>query len=506
MATQHPDNAFAPWWSPRNDPFVSTQDEISELITLFKELPIDEYMWDWEGKYVDEAVGEKIYSQASDFLAAHPLAKDFHLTFRIPAFDGEKMHRMARAFMNVLSLADLAQEVGAPEPPVQEMFLPLTTSADQLRRVRETFLRVAEYHSDIFHGDEKRHPRLLSRLRVTPLVEDVDSMFEIEKILRPYWSSVTQTADPGELAALGQRVFLARSDPALNAGLVPAVLAIRCALSTAADLGRELGFAVHPIIGTGSLPFRGSVSPDSIDHFIDQYAGVRTYTIQSSFRYDHEKQVVYDALARMKKIVPTKEVIALSLEESARIRAIASVFVTHWRPSVEALAPLINRIAAFVPNRRERLLHIGLFGYSRSVGEVSLPRAIKFTGALYSYGIPPELIATGRGLRIARENGDLEVLERQYPAIRHDLMLAGCYLNKDNVARKAKNDPVWKDILADIAGIEEYLGEELGPVTPQHMIHRNITSNIAYRLEGDFPSEDITADIVEAAQIRRSIG
>lgn len=51
MATQHPDNAGVPWW--RKDPFIPAQDEIEELLLLFKDLPIDEYMWDWEGKYAD---------------------------------------------------------------------------------------------------------------------------------------------------------------------------------------------------------------------------------------------------------------------------------------------------------------------------------------------------------------------------------------------------------------------------------------------------------------------
>ena len=35
MATQHPDNAIAPWWK-KDDPFVSTQDEIKELDLLLK--------------------------------------------------------------------------------------------------------------------------------------------------------------------------------------------------------------------------------------------------------------------------------------------------------------------------------------------------------------------------------------------------------------------------------------------------------------------------------------
>ena len=119
MATQHPDNAGVPWWSA--NAFVSTQDEITELITLFKELPIDEYMWDWEGKFVDEAVGEKLFSREPEFFQKNILGRDLHLTYRIPAWEEGKVYRMARAFMNVLSMADLAKEIGMPQPPVTEM-------------------------------------------------------------------------------------------------------------------------------------------------------------------------------------------------------------------------------------------------------------------------------------------------------------------------------------------------------------------------------------------------
>lgn len=182
---------------------------------LFKELPIDEYMWDWEGKYVDEAVGEKLFSRGEKFFQKHPFGKDLHLTYRIPAFDGEKMHRMARAFMNVLALSDLARDIGVNRPPVTEMFLPLTTHASQPIRVRETFKEIAGYHRAVFHGGKKVDAELMKLFDVTPLVEDVSSLLSIEKIIRPYWEKLLKECP--EAKQRGQRLFLARSDPAMNA-------------------------------------------------------------------------------------------------------------------------------------------------------------------------------------------------------------------------------------------------------------------------------------------------
>ncbi len=505
MATQHPDNASVPWWKSDQQAFISTQDEIDEILLLYKNLPIDEYMWDWEGKYVDEAVGEKIYAQDSELFKSRPLGRNLHLTFRIPALENGKIHRMARAFMNLLSLSDLAREIGAPIPPVKEMFLPLTTSAEQLIKVRETFKKVASYHRDIFNEGGKSHDALKNEFQVTPLVEDVDSMFDIEKILNPYWETLVK--ENMDLGRTGQRVFLARSDPALNSGLVPAVLSIKAALSKSYKLGEHFGFPVYPIIGTGSLPFRGSVNPDYTDAFIEQYSGVRTYSIQSAFRYDYPLAEVRNALETIKREAPRREVQHVSEADLNSLKEIAEVFSYIWRPTVEHLAPLINRLAEFIPSRRERLLHIGLFGYSRGVGSVTLPRAIKFTAAFYSIGIPPELVSTGRGLKEIRKRGLLSVLEKYYPALKTDLEHAGKYLNRENLVLASNSDAIFSGIAEDIRGVEEFLGKELGPQKPHHILHRNLTSNIYHRLkDSQVDSEAITHDIVEAGRIRRSLG
>jgi len=502
MATQHPDNASVPWW--RGDAFVPTQDEIEEVLLLFRELPIDEYMWDWEGKYVDEAVGEKLFSRAHDFFSQNPLGEALHLTFRIPAFEEGKMHRMARAFMNVLSLEDLAREIGLPHAPVTEMFLPLTQSAEQLLAVRAAFRTVAEYHSSIFHANREHDEWLLKHFHVTPLVEDTDSMFGIEKILLPYWREMERE---GVLSPeRGLRVFLARSDPAMNAGMVPAVLAVKAALSIATGLGEQFGVPVHPIIGTGSLPFRGSVNPLYTEEFLEQYAGVRTYSIQSAFRYDYPQDAVRTALGTIRSTAPTKSVLHVPQEDLRRLKEAVEIFTSFWHPTIEAIAPIINDVAQYVPSRRERLLHIGLFGYSRGVGAVRLPRAIKFTAALYSLGIPPELIATGRGLAAARERGLLPLIERYYPAMRADLRHAGKYLNRENLGFLAKRMPIFAEIAAGIRVIEEVLGIALEPEKPRHIIHRNITSTIYHRLEDERDAEALRNDIVQAGVLRRSLG
>ena len=120
-------------------------------------------------------------------------------------------------------------------------------------------------------------------------------------------------------------------------------------------------------------------------------------------------------------------------EDEKVLRSIMKIFEKEYRVAVEKIADLVNEVANHVPKRRERVQHIGLFGYSRGVGAVKLPRAIGFTAALYSLGVPPELIATGRGLAVARKLGLLETIEKYYPLLREDLKHAGKYLNRENI-------------------------------------------------------------------------
>ena len=105
MATQHPDNACpSPFTGKR---FVSSSEEIDECYRSFAELGVQEYMWDWEGKFVDESVIDRLFQQHAKFFKKHQLGKDVFLTFRIPNIWEESSHRLPRAFMNIFSMENL---------------------------------------------------------------------------------------------------------------------------------------------------------------------------------------------------------------------------------------------------------------------------------------------------------------------------------------------------------------------------------------------------------------
>lgn len=494
MATQHPDNAMDVYFLGKK--FVNTLDEIEECYRMFHELKCTEYMWDWEGKFVDEAVAEKLFQRYYDFFKKKQLGRDVFLTFRIPNIDEESGYRLARAFMSILTADDLAHEVGLHTPPIFEVILPMTKTAAQLMRVKRTFHQVEEFKRQAFQTRRKGE----HEFHVIPLFEGCEHLLNVDKVLSEYIEECKR-----EFGKKPQymRPFMARSDPALNAGLFPAVFANKVALHKFYQVSEKYEVPMYPIIGTGCLPFRGGVNPETIKETIQEYAGVRTMTIQSAFRYDYPMEEVIKALKLIEKTLPTLTYKPLEKKEVPDLEWVVKTFATHYRGTIEKIAPLINKIAEGVPGRRERMQHVGLFGYSRGVGKVSLPRAIKFNAALYSIGIPPEFIGTGRGLKDAAKAGKLELIKKHYLNLQADLIHAGKYLNKENLIEVAKKYPAFKAVLEDVQEVENFLGVELGPLKTKHKIHRNLVSSI---LLHSFDNEDFEDEMEKAAMIRKSLG
>jgi len=494
MATQHPDNALAAYWNGKK--FINTLDEVEECHRMFQELKCTEYMWDWEGKFVDEAVVEKLFQRYHAFFKRRKLGKDVFLTFRIPNTDEESGFRLARAYMAILTADDVAHEVGMHVPPIFEVILPMTANAKQLLRVKKTFHEVEEFKKQAFKTKRKGG----QELNVIPLFEGVEHLCNVDKVLSEYIE--------GCKAAFGKkplymRPFMARSDPALNSGLIPAVLSSKVALQKFNEVEKKYKVPMYPIIGPGCLPFRGGVNPETIKKTIDEYSGIRTITIQSAFRYDYPLPQVKKAIQYIERTLPTLSFTPLSKKEVKDIYWVNETFGGYYKKTVESAAKLINQIAAKVPGRRERMLHIGLFGYSRGMGKVSLPRAIKFTSAFYSLGVPPEFIGSGRGLRDAMKNGVLKTIEKHYLNLREDFIHAGKYLNKENLNDLAKRYPVFKDIKTDVQEMENYLGVELGPIKTKHYIYRNLVSSIYLHHKGREGFED---ELEKSAAIRKSLG
>ncbi len=249
------------------------------------------------------------------------------------------------------------------------------------------------------------------KINIIPLFEDYSQLLDAAKITGEYLK---------DKKVEYQRVFLARSDPAMNYGIITAVILNKIALYELHKLSKDLSIAIYPIIGVGSAPFRGNLTPLTATRVLREYPSVKTFTIQSSFKYDYPPQQVIKALEKIYKFNST-EPDEIEKEEAL---AISEKYTKEYQRQILKLAPLINAVAKFVPSRRKRKLHIGLFGYSRNIEGVKLPRAISFTCALYSIGIPPEIL----GLNILNRS-EIRKLKRFYKNLNMDLQDALNYIN-----------------------------------------------------------------------------
>lgn len=493
MASQHPDHAGAPFW--QTDAFISTQQEIRECFLAYSELGIPEYKWDWEGKYVDESVIERLLSEYYEYFKENQLGESRFLTFRLPNPKVETEFRMGRALMIILGASSLTEQIKLHTPPLFEVILPMTETPDEMISIQEAYKELTSLKHPLHRVGEAT----LDHIQVIPLFEQVDTIMNSDAILRSYFElhKLQFGAYPSYM-----RPYVARSDPALNSGLIPTVLAIKVALSRYRKLAQSSGVAMYPIIGSASLPFRGGLTPYRVKEFANEYQGIRTALIQSAFRYDFPKEDVISALSELDRLLPAGEALLISPADEQEIRLKIPVFELFYRKSIEGVAPLVNTLATHLPKRRERVQHIGLFGYSRGLGDIKLPRAIGFTGAMYSLGIPPEILGTGRGL-IAL-GSDAHIVSKHYVNLRDDIYRAGRYVHKDAIRKFSSGSGAFAGILEDIEAIESFFGEPLGPQTEDELAHAALVPDIYSHLE-DSP-EKLSETLEQMALYRKSMG
>lgn len=495
MATQHPDNASAPYWAHNDDPFIGTHSEIKDCMAAFQDMGAMEYMWDWEGKHADAAVIDKLLSDHHDYFTQKPLGNNRFLTFRLPNIWQEKGYSLLQAMTVILSGEDFARDLGFTQRPLFEVILPMTERADQLMHMQKLFQKLAEFKSREFTPDK---PANNSYLELIPLTESVESQHGIGELLQEYVNLHTKHfgRKPEYI-----RPFLARSDPAIVSGFLATVLANKLALSRVYEFAEQTKIPVLPISGVGSLPFRGGLNPTTVDEYVREYAGMRTVSLQSAFRYDYPLDEVKSAVTMLEKHLPDMSFRNISPAHRDKLITIGNHSSRLYQATLKNIIKDVTPIFAAVPRRRERRQHIGLLAYGRSMNDVRLPRAITFTAGFYSLGVPPEFIGVGRCLAKLKTS-DAKILNEEYIELGRELERAGRYLNHDNLTSLAKQNSAWEDVQKDIATAEQYFGVKYGPRTKNEKAHKNLTSNVL--LSDD--SETLSQLISETALLRKSLG
>ncbi len=483
MSTQHPDNVNIPFFSDGNE--LAGEAEIKEVFYSYSHLNCREQLWDCEGKEADNYVVKKLLNNYEPFFRKHNFGKDVFLTLRVPnpSIEKDESKILLEALDSIPRSFDTARMFyNNGQAPIFEIALPMTTNSDEL-------VRISRYYSQFVVG--KQHEKIgkgnmtvaqwigefqPEQIKIIPLIETKEAILDADKIVDGFLSE--------EKVEDYQRVWLARSDPALNYGNISTVLMLKVALQKIHALQEKHSVDILPILGCGSAPFRGNFKPTNIKNCIQGYPSVYTYTLQSAFKYDYNIKDVSKAVEFLNE---SKSSEPINVDES-KCREIIEKVSEEYSKQLSLVVDFVNQMSPYIPSRRKRKLHIGLFGYSRSVGHLKLPRAITFCAALYSYGLPPELLGMN-----ALENSDIEYIRGVYPNFDADLKNSLAYLNNDNL-RIFPNEI--QKAVEKVSGFVDFEADSK---------HKKVTSIIVE----DFAKKDyklLSENIIRAGFIRGFLG
>jgi phosphoenolpyruvate carboxylase len=441
-----------------------------------------------------------------DYFTEHQIGRDLYITYRIPNRWKQKGGIHRHVFTAIAAENETLASYGFHSHAFFEVILPFTEDEYQLLGVQMDY---------ILNNSGRRVPEYLE---IIPLIEGPARLANIQGILNGYVQGMRRiwNLDPAYV-----RPFAARSDPAMDSGLVAADLFVIGALSEFERFSKAMGIPVFPIIGAGSCNFRGGLSPDRIDDFIAKYPGYRTATVQSAFRYDYPEDVVRSGVDRLHELMPHSDARVLSDSEMVTLNELMDIFATPYKATVTQrehgrmpIADSVIEIAErFIPSHRERAGHVGQFGYTRAVENaeaVELPRAIKYVAAFMALGIPPELVGVGRGIDTVRERGLLEQLERLLPLLRNDLSRSLRWLDVDALDYLASQSDAWAKVKEDVRLVAEYTEQQPGPQSSDEVRHVTHTRNFVelYKRYDGNPeiAEEMSDEALKAAKRRQYLG
>ena len=181
----------------------------------------------------------------------------------------------------------------------------------------------------------------------------------------------------------------------------------------------------------------------------------------------------------------------MSIDKKKAIKFIHKI-KDEYQKQIISVADLINNIAKYIPARRNRKLHVGLFGYSRSLKGISLPRAIKFCAAFYSIGVPSELL----GLNALSEK-EFEELQSMYVKFDEDLKDIFKWIN---IASVKKMPSVISKGLLKVLDMLNYNATDF-----ENEEYVEIT-NCIYNALSKGDQSTLVEDIKRAAWMRRFLG
>jgi phosphoenolpyruvate carboxylase len=469
VATQFPDNFDRPFWSLKDT--ASASDDFFDCYVAFKELGCHEYFWEWKDRKLDQLLVKKLIHAYGPFFKDNPIGRKRFITFSIASND--QVDTLGRLYMSIIDTNGFAEEHSFHSPPLFEV-LHTGTSSDNFVKFSKLYNETISIAIDKLGRD--CGPKTIS---VIPQHNfDTNWYPKLHQYLSAYQSAFRTKVD-------NLRPLIPRSAIADKHGFIAATLATKRSLASYASFAKITGTTTYPIIDAGPLMFRGGLNPERTKEFTDTYPGTRTVTITPAFRYAYDLEDAKRAITELGRALPKNKPTTYSQDEVKKMIQIERIFSRHFNATMEVLPDLGD-----IPEE---------------VGSInrSVDKQLHTTFALYSLGIPPELIGTGKAILECIKEGNIKDLETIYPNIKHDLITAGAFLNKENLSFLSKTHRAWQEISKDIQLIEDYTDTSLGPSSTATFLHRNHTSNV-FHLRST--KQDFSKDLQAAARLRHCVG
>jgi len=437
MATQHPDSA-----SRR----VTVSEEPDEAVDCCRRdgLGCDEYLVDYMGKltpYHQIGIIVKKMIEETDLVPG----EDVYITPRmVSSFREEPFRQLMTTLAVVEGIYECYKKFGVQG--VHYIVQAFTSTLEDLRLCKErseSVLRLVGRHLKIDTGN--------MGFRMLPLFGGLAEQLSIDR----YLPNLIETLQVNDFI----RIFIGKSETAMLYGHMASTLSCKLAISESYGVAQKYGIDLYPILGVGALPFRGHLTLENVENVLSEYRGARTYTVQSGLRYDHGADKTKRLIERLRSGVNLKP-LEYSEDEVRNMKRSIFIFAKNYLIELSEIQDIVRKVSDYIPKQRERLLDFEEVSYYRELRNVqnilSLcedetlrrnlvdfmekafkkpPRWFKFVASLYTCGLPPEFLGTGKALKEIKEtlgSGWVDKLvEEVYPSIKEDLRFASRFLITD---------------------------------------------------------------------------